>query len=76
MLSQLEHIGRKIGRMREIFGGSEEADEARGNPRDLQARAATSRTRCAPYAGPTADEQSRIAAILTRLPLPRSAARS
>jgi DNA-binding PadR family transcriptional regulator len=63
MLSQLEHIGRKMGRMREIFGGTEEADEARdskelhGARRDLKQALRDQRDA-------SADEQSRIAAIL------------
>jgi DNA-binding PadR family transcriptional regulator len=63
MLGQLEYIGRRMGRVREIFGGAHEADEAAGSPDyDLarhELRAALREKR-----GATAEEQSRIAAIL------------
>ncbi|HYC08770.1 MAG TPA: PadR family transcriptional regulator [Steroidobacteraceae bacterium] len=58
MLDQLEHIGRKMARVREIFGGHEEEDEIIGAARD-ELRQALRAKRGAP-----AEEKSRIAAIL------------
>ena len=58
MLDQLEHIGRKMGRVREIFGGQDEKDEIIGAARNELEQALRER-RDAP-----AEERSRIAAIL------------
>lgn len=63
MLGQLEYIGRRMGRVREIFGGFHEEDETAGSAEYALARhelrAALREKRGAP-----AQEQSRIAAIL------------
>ena len=63
MLGQLEYIGRRMGRVREIFGGFHEEDETAGSAEYALARhelrAALREKRAAP-----AQEQSRIAAIL------------
>jgi DNA-binding PadR family transcriptional regulator len=63
MLSQLEHIGRKMGRVREIFGGTEEADEARDS-RELHGARRDLKHALHERRDASADEQSRIAAIL------------
>jgi DNA-binding PadR family transcriptional regulator len=62
MLSQLDYIGRKMTRVREIFGGFDEDDEADaqgvgGARRDLRQALREKR-------GASADEKLRIAAIL------------
>jgi DNA-binding PadR family transcriptional regulator len=63
MLAQLEHIGRKMGRVREIFGGMDEdhdlddAPEMRAARHELR-QALRDKRRAAP------EERSRIAAIL------------
>jgi DNA-binding PadR family transcriptional regulator len=65
MLAQLEHIGRKMGRVREIFGGFDEGEE--DDPRDSrEVHAARRELRQAlrEKRGSGADELSRIAAIL------------
>jgi DNA-binding PadR family transcriptional regulator len=63
MLGQLEYIGRRMGRVREVFGGFHEEDEAPGSPEyglaRYELRAALREKR-----GAAAEEQSRIAAIL------------
>jgi len=63
MLGQLEHIGRKMGRVREIFGGLDEDHELGDSP---EIRAARHELREAlrgkRHASP--EERSRIAAIL------------
>jgi len=58
MLDQLEHIGRKMGRVREIFGGQDEQDEIIGAARNELERALRERR------GAPAEERSRIAALL------------
>jgi len=58
MLDQLEHIGRKMGRVREIFGGQDEKDEIIGAARNELEQALRERR------GAPAEERSRIAAIL------------
>jgi DNA-binding PadR family transcriptional regulator len=63
MLSQLEHIGRKMGRVREIFGGTEEADEAHDS-RELHGARRDLKQALRDQRDASADEQSRIAAIL------------
>jgi DNA-binding PadR family transcriptional regulator len=62
MLSQLDYIGRKMTRVREIFGGFDEDDEADaqvvgGARRDLRQALREKR-------GASADEKLRVAAIL------------
>jgi DNA-binding PadR family transcriptional regulator len=63
MLGQLEYIGRRMGRVREIFGGPDEEDAAGGS---LEYGAARHELRQAlrEKRGAPAEEQSRIAAIL------------
>src|SRR5580704_15590299 len=63
MLGQLEHSGRKMGRVREIFGGTEEADEARDS-RELHGARRDLKHALHEQRDASADEQSRIAAIL------------
>jgi DNA-binding PadR family transcriptional regulator len=58
MLDQLEHIGRKMGRVREIFGGDEEEDEIVDAARHELKRALREKR------GAPSEEKSRIAAIL------------
>jgi len=58
MLDQLEHIGRKMGRVREIFGGFDEEDEVFGAARHELKRALHEKRSA------SAEEKSRIAAIL------------
>jgi DNA-binding PadR family transcriptional regulator len=58
MLDQLEHIGRKMGRVREIFGGHDEEDEIIGAARHELKQALRERR------GAPAEERRRIAAIL------------
>ena len=63
ILSQLEHIARRLGRMREAFSGFEE-DEESGNSKDLwQARRDIKDALRAVY-GASEEEKSRVAAIL------------
>jgi|SRR5579883_1458028 len=67
MLAQLEHIGRKMGRVREIFSGQEDDDDPRGGIwRDawLARRELKSALRDKRHAGPK--EAKRIAEILKR----------
>jgi len=59
MLDQLAHIGRKMGRVREIFGGDEEQDEIVDAARQELKRALREKR------GASAEERSRIAAILS-----------
>ena len=58
MLGQLEHIGRKMGRVREIFGGFDEEDGAFGAARRELERALHEKRNA------SAEEKSRIVAIL------------
>jgi DNA-binding PadR family transcriptional regulator len=63
ILSQLEHIARRLGRMREAVSGFEE-DEAAGNSAELwQARSEIKEALRAAH-GASQEEQQRIAAIL------------
>jgi DNA-binding PadR family transcriptional regulator len=59
MLGQLEHIGRKMGRVREIFGGFDEEDGAFGAARRELKRALHEKRNA------SAEEKSRIVAILS-----------
>jgi DNA-binding PadR family transcriptional regulator len=63
MLGQLEHIGRKMGRVREIFGGSDE-DSAAGESAEIDAARRALKQALRDKRGAPADEQSRIAAIM------------
>jgi DNA-binding PadR family transcriptional regulator len=63
MLGQLEHIGRKMGRVREIFGGSDE-DGAAGEAREIDAARRELKQALRDKRGASAEEQSRIAAIM------------
>lgn len=63
MLGQLEHIGRKMGRVREIFGGSDE-DGAAGESAEIEAARRALRQALRDKRGAPAEEQSRIAAIM------------
>jgi DNA-binding PadR family transcriptional regulator len=63
MLGQLEYIGRRMGRVREVFGGFHEEDEAPGSPEYGLARHEL-RAALREKRGAAAEEQSRIAAIL------------
>jgi len=58
MLDQLEHIGRKMGRVREIFGGFDDEDEVFGAARHELKRALREKRSA------SAEEKSRIAEIL------------
>jgi len=62
MLAQLEYIGRKMGRVREIFGGLDEDDDA-GSEEIGRARHELRRALRAKR-GASREEQSRIAEIL------------
>ena len=63
MLGQLEHIGRKMGRVRELFGGFDDEDEAAGSRRSAR-RASELREALRAVRGASGEEQARIAAIL------------
>jgi DNA-binding PadR family transcriptional regulator len=63
MLGQLEHIGRKMGRVREIFGGSDE-DGAAGESAEIEAARRALKQALRAKRGAPAEEQSRIAAIM------------
>jgi DNA-binding PadR family transcriptional regulator len=63
MLGQLEHIGRKMGRVREIFGGSDE-DSAAGESAEIDAGRRALKQALRDKRGAPAEEQSRIAAIM------------
>jgi DNA-binding PadR family transcriptional regulator len=61
MLSQLEYIGRKMGRVREIFGGFGEEDE---ESREIDAARHELREALRAARGASREEQARIAVIL------------
>lgn len=61
MLGQLEYIGRKMGRVREIFGGFGDEDEV---SREIDAARRELKEAVRAARGSSAAEQSRIAAIL------------
>jgi DNA-binding PadR family transcriptional regulator len=63
MLGQLEHIGRKMSRVREIFGGSDE-DGAAGESAEIEAARHALKQALRDKRGAPAEEQSRIAAIM------------
>ncbi|HXO63425.1 MAG TPA: PadR family transcriptional regulator [Steroidobacteraceae bacterium] len=61
MLGQLEYIGRKMGRVRELFGGfGDEAEE----PREIGAARSELKEALRAVRGASGEEQARIAAIL------------
>jgi DNA-binding PadR family transcriptional regulator len=63
MLAQLEHIGRKMGRVREIFGGFDEGDEF-GDSREVHSARRELKQALREKRGASAEERARIAAIL------------
>jgi DNA-binding PadR family transcriptional regulator len=65
MLGQLEHIGRKMGRVREIFGGFDE-DSAAGESAEIDAARRELKQALRDKRGAAAEEQSRIAAIMKK----------
>jgi DNA-binding PadR family transcriptional regulator len=65
MLSQLEHIGRKMGRVREIFGGFDEGEEL-GESREIHAARRNLKQALREMRDASAEEKSRIADILNR----------
>ena len=65
MLSQLEHIGRKMGRVREIFGGFDEAEEL-GESREVHAARRNLKQALREKRDASTEEKSRIAEILNR----------
>jgi DNA-binding PadR family transcriptional regulator len=62
MLSQLAYIGRKMGRVREIFGGFDEDDE--GDPQGVGAARRELRQALREKRGASAEEKLRVAQIL------------
>jgi DNA-binding PadR family transcriptional regulator len=64
MLTQLEHIGRKMGRVREIFGGFDEEGEELADSHDVHAARRELRQALREKRGVSAEEKARIAAIL------------
>jgi DNA-binding PadR family transcriptional regulator len=62
MLAQLEHIGRKMGRVREVFGGFDEDEGADSHEVQTARRELKSALREKRHS--SAEEKSRIAAIL------------
>jgi DNA-binding PadR family transcriptional regulator len=65
MLSQLEHIGRKMGRVREIFGGFDEGEEF-GDSREIHAARRNLKQALREKRDASAEEKSRVAEILNR----------
>jgi DNA-binding PadR family transcriptional regulator len=65
MLAQLEHIGRKMGRVREIFGGMDESeDEDPRDSREVHAARRELKQALREQRGASPEEKSRIAGIL------------
>jgi DNA-binding PadR family transcriptional regulator len=65
MLAQLEHIGGKMGRVREIFGGLDEGeDEDPRDSREVHAARRELKSALREKRGASAEERARIAAIL------------
>jgi len=62
MLSQLEHVGRKMGRLREVFGGIDEEEDC--DWRDLEAVRRELRQALREKRRTSPEEKSRIIAIL------------
>jgi DNA-binding PadR family transcriptional regulator len=63
MLGQLEHIGRKMGRVREIFGGDDEGEEL-ADSKEVHAARRELKQALRDKRGASAEEKARIAAIL------------
>jgi DNA-binding PadR family transcriptional regulator len=63
MLSQLEHIGRKMGRVREIFGVDDEGEEL-ADSKEVHAARRELKQALRDKRGVSAEEKARIAAIL------------
>jgi DNA-binding PadR family transcriptional regulator len=63
MLGQLEHIGRKMGRVREIFGGPDE-DGPAGESREIDAARRDLKQALRDKRGGSQEEHARIAQIL------------
>jgi len=64
MLGQLEHIGRKMGRVREIFGGFDEEGEELADSREVHEARRELKQALRDKRGAAAEEKARIAAIL------------
>jgi DNA-binding PadR family transcriptional regulator len=64
MLAQLEHFGRKMGRVREIFGGFDEAEEEDRDGHEVHAARRELRQALREKRGAGDAERGRIAAIL------------
>jgi DNA-binding PadR family transcriptional regulator len=64
MLAQLEHIGRKMGRVREIFGGLDEGEDEERDSREVHAARRELKQALREQRGASPEEKSRIAAIL------------
>jgi DNA-binding PadR family transcriptional regulator len=64
ILSQLEHIARRLGRMRAAFSGFE-AEEGSGHSTDVWSAWRQLKEALRAARGATAEEQARIAAVLT-----------
>jgi DNA-binding PadR family transcriptional regulator len=64
ILSQLEHIARRLGRMRAAFSGFE-AEEGSGHSADVWSAWRQLKEALRAARGATAEEQARIAAVLT-----------
>jgi DNA-binding PadR family transcriptional regulator len=63
MLGQLEHIGRKMGRVREIFGFDDEGEEL-ADSKEVHAARRELKQALRDKRGASAEEKARIAAIL------------
>jgi DNA-binding PadR family transcriptional regulator len=64
MLAQLEHIGGKMGRVREIFGGFDEEGEELADSREVHAARRELKQALRDKRGGSTEEKARIAAIL------------
>ena len=64
MLAQLEHIGRKMGRVREIFGGLDEGEDEERDSHEVHAARRELKQALREQRGASPEEKSRIAGIL------------
>jgi DNA-binding PadR family transcriptional regulator len=64
MLAQLEHIGRRMGRVREIFGGFDEGEEEERDSSEVHAARRDLRQALREKRGASAEEKLRVAAVL------------
>jgi DNA-binding PadR family transcriptional regulator len=64
MLAQLEHIGRKMGRVREIFGSPDEGEDEERDSHEVHAARRELKQALREQRGASPEERSRIAAIL------------